>query len=71
MNNVLSSYGQLCSCPEILKKSCKFFVVGLTYGCRNPCKGISGNDSGFCFFASSVFPHPFVIPPYMALIRLI
>ena len=29
MNNVLSSYGQLCSCPEILKKSCKFFCRGL------------------------------------------
>ena len=33
MNTVLSSYGQLCGCPEILKKSCNFFVVGLTYGC--------------------------------------
>lgn len=34
MNTVLSSYGQLCGCPEILKKSCNFFVVGLTYGWR-------------------------------------
>ena len=25
----LSSYGQLCGCPEILKKSCKFFCRGL------------------------------------------
>lgn len=33
MSTVLSSYGQLCGCPEILKKSCNFFVVGLTYGC--------------------------------------
>ncbi len=33
MNTVLSNYGQLCGCPEILKKSCNFFVVGLTYGC--------------------------------------
>ena len=33
MNTVLNSYGQLCGCPEILKKSCKFFVVGLAYGC--------------------------------------
>lgn len=32
MNTVLSNYGQLCGCPEILKKSCNFFVVGLTYG---------------------------------------
>ena len=38
MNTVLSSYGQLCGCPEILKKSCNFFVVGLTYGCRRSCK---------------------------------
>ena len=29
MNTVLSSYGQLCGCPETLKKSCKFFCRGL------------------------------------------
>lgn len=29
MNTVLNSYGQLCGCPEILKKSCKFFCRGL------------------------------------------
>ena len=29
MNTVLSNYGQLCDCPEILKKSCKFFCRGL------------------------------------------
>lgn len=29
MNTVLSNYGQLCGCPEILKKSCKFFCRGL------------------------------------------
>ncbi len=29
MNTVLSSYGQLCGCPEILKKSRKFFCRGL------------------------------------------
>ena len=40
MNTVLSNYGQLCGCPEILKKSCNFFVVGLTYGCRRSCKRI-------------------------------
>ncbi len=34
MNTVLNSYGQLCGCPEILKKVVNFFVVGLTYGCR-------------------------------------
>ena len=37
MNTVLSNYGQLCGCPEILKKSCNFFVVGLTYGCLMSC----------------------------------
>ena len=40
MNTVLSNYGQLCGCPEILKKSCNFFVVGLTYGWRISCKRI-------------------------------
>ena len=25
MNAVWNSYGQLCGCPEIFKKSCKFF----------------------------------------------
>lgn len=29
MNTVLNSYGQLCGCPEILKKSYKFFCRGL------------------------------------------
>ena len=29
MSTVLSSYGQLCGCPEILKKSCNFFCRGL------------------------------------------
>ena len=38
MNTVLSNYGQLCGCPEILKKSCNFFVVGLTYGCLSSWK---------------------------------
>ena len=37
MNTVLSSYGQLCGCPEILKKVVNFFVVGLTYGWRMSC----------------------------------
>lgn len=32
MNTVWNSYGQLCGCPEIFKKSYIFFVVGLTYG---------------------------------------
>ena len=42
MNTVLSNYGQLCGCPEILKKSCNFFVVGLTYGCRRSWMRIRG-----------------------------
>lgn len=29
MNTVWNSYGQLCGCPEIFKKSCKFFCRGL------------------------------------------
>ena len=29
MNAVWNSYGQLCGCPEIFKKSCKFFCRGL------------------------------------------
>ena len=41
MNAVLSSYGQLCGCLEILKKVVNFFVVGLTYGCLRSWKRIS------------------------------
>lgn len=40
MNAVLNSYGQLCGCPEILKKVVNFFVVGLTYGWRRSCTRI-------------------------------
>ena len=29
MNAVWNSYGQLCGCPEIFKKSCNFFCRGL------------------------------------------
>lgn len=47
MNTVLSSYGQLCGCPEILKKSCKFFVVGLTYGCLKSCTRIRFTPDAF------------------------
>ena len=45
MNTVWNSYGQLCGCPEILKKSCNFFVVGLTYGWRRPWIRIFFNPS--------------------------
>ena len=47
MNAVLNSYGQLCGCPEILKKVVNFFVVGLTYGCRKSCMRISGTPAAF------------------------
>ncbi len=39
MNTVLSSYGQLCGCPEILKKSCKFFCRGLDIRVPQPMQG--------------------------------
>ena len=45
MNTVLNSYGQLCGCPEILKKVVNFFVVGLTYGCWRPCTLIGCNPA--------------------------
>lgn len=49
MNTVLSSYGQLCGCPEILKKSCKFFCRGLDIRVsqtmnRNVGQAISGTQ---------------------------
>ncbi len=47
MNTVLSNYGQLCGCPEILKKSCNFFVVGLTYGCLSVWKWKPSNSGTF------------------------
>lgn len=41
MNTVLSNYGQLCGCPEILKKSCKFFCRGLDIRVTKSCNLIS------------------------------
>ena len=59
MNTVLSNYGQLCGCPEILKKSCNFFVVGLTYGCRRSCTRIdvspAFSDARFISFSRADF----------------
>lgn len=39
MNTVWNSYGQLLQLPEKTSKKMQiFFVVGLTYGCRNEWK---------------------------------
>ena len=40
MNAVWNSYGQLCGCPEIFKKSCKFFCRELDIRVSKPM-GIS------------------------------
>ena len=42
MNTVLSSSGQLCGCPETLKKSCKFFCRGLDIRVKKIMKFILG-----------------------------
>ena len=55
MSTVLSSYGQLCGCPEILKKSCNFFVVGLTYGCLKLWRRIGSRPAAGAFRFNS-FP---------------
>ena len=51
MNTVLDSYGQLCGCPEILKKSCKFFCRGLDI---RVTKVMDSNTLHTCCFASSI-----------------
>ena len=45
MNTVLSSYGQLSGCPEILKKSCKFFCRGLDIRVPEVMKAYGGINS--------------------------
>ena len=40
MNAVWNSYGQLCGCPEIFKKSCKFFCRELDI---RVSKSVNGN----------------------------
>lgn len=39
MNAVWNSYGQLCGCPEIFKKSCKFFCRELDIRVSKPMNG--------------------------------
>ena len=39
MNAVWNSYGQLCGCPEIFKKSCKFFCRELDIRVTESMKG--------------------------------
>lgn len=48
MNAVWNSYGQLCGCPEIFKKSCKFFCRELDI--RVP-KIVNSNVFYFRFFS--------------------
>ena len=61
MNAVWNSYGQLCGCPEIFKKSCKFFCreldirvsctvecgCGRSRSCRCVCTGEPRKDNIF------------------------
>lgn len=47
MNAVWNSYGQLCGCPEIFKKSCKFF-------CRELDIRVSEIMYAYCFDTSKL-----------------
>lgn len=47
MNAVWNSYGQLCGCPEIFKKSCKFF-------CRELDIRVSEIMYAYCFGTSKL-----------------
>ena len=46
MNAVWNSYGQLCGCPEIFKKSCKFF-------CRELDIRVTQTVKSYLFLSSS------------------
>lgn len=48
MNTVLNSYGQLCGCPEILKKSYKFFCRGLDIRVSQIMNPYTFYACGFC-----------------------
>lgn len=48
MNTVLSNYGQLCGCPETLKKSCKFFCRGLDIRVPHIVDAYKRDISFFC-----------------------
>ena|GEM_PF-4899862 len=51
MNAVWNSYGQLCGCPEIFKKSCKFFCreldIRVTYVMQPDSFDSGGLGMGF------------------------
>ena len=47
MNAVWNSYGQLCGCPEIFKKSCKFFCRGLDIRVAQVMESDAGQPSPF------------------------
>lgn len=47
MNAVWNSYGQLCGCPEIFKKSCKFFCRELDIRVTQVMKADAGQRSPF------------------------
>lgn len=51
MNAVWNSYGQLCGCPEIFKKSCKFFCRELDI---RVSKVMDTNTFYTRFFTSSI-----------------
>ena len=54
MNTVLNSYGQLYGCPEILKKSCKFFCRGLDIRVAEHMEVEIGNSQLFQDFLKTV-----------------
>lgn len=57
MNAVWNSYGQLCGCPEIFKKSCKFFCRELDIRVSKDMAGESWNHNRFSLllFSSYLF----------------
>lgn len=72
MNTVLSSYGQLCGCPEILKKSCKFFCRGLDIRVAQVMDSDSFHICGFCSPVHLVMEirfcdlkHPFIFTDFL------
>lgn len=47
MNAVWNSYGQLCGCPEIFKKSCKFFCRELDIRVAEVMKAPASGGTAF------------------------
>lgn len=52
MNAVWNSYGQLCGCPEIFKKSCKFFCRELDI---RVTQIMNSNSLNSCFLYTSYY----------------